>query len=65
LRLQLLPLLQIEYILARRLATSSPDIALTSSMWRAGKEVAIHSAVAWKGVFMRAQEDDNRQSFDT
>ncbi|KAJ7234151.1 guanine nucleotide binding protein, alpha subunit [Mycena rebaudengoi] len=65
LRLQLLPLLQIEDILVRRLATSSPDIAPTSSMWRAGKEVAIHSAVAWKGVFIRAQEDDNRQSFDT
>ncbi|KAJ7274828.1 guanine nucleotide binding protein, alpha subunit [Mycena rebaudengoi] len=68
LRMRLLPLLQIEDVLARRLADpTAPDEGRgspTSPRRRAGKEVAINSNVAWKGVFMRPQ-GEIRESFDT
>ncbi|KAJ7764188.1 guanine nucleotide binding protein, alpha subunit [Mycena maculata] len=70
---RLLPLLQIEDVLAQRLAGPDahnvPDSALTSTHLpmttrrRPGKEVAVNSTVAWKSAFMR--KPTGHESFDT
>ncbi|KAJ7190671.1 guanine nucleotide binding protein, alpha subunit [Mycena pura] len=83
LRMRLLPLLQIEDELTRRLAHPdtheqdraqlTPGTPVSASRTpalfrrRAGKEVAVNSAVAWKHVFMRSPESDDgvRESIDT
>ncbi|KAJ6614408.1 guanine nucleotide binding protein, alpha subunit [Mycena sp. CBHHK59/15] len=56
LRTRLLPLLQMEDVLARRLAL--PDFGHRST-----EEVAVNSTVAWKGAFLPKQAE--RESFDT
>ncbi|KAJ7085616.1 guanine nucleotide binding protein, alpha subunit [Mycena crocata] len=74
LRNRLLPLLQIEDALARRLGAPETRTSLdvppspsSSRMMaprrRAGKEVAVNSTGAWKRAFMR--ETEERESFDT
>ncbi|KAJ6572753.1 guanine nucleotide binding protein, alpha subunit [Mycena vulgaris] len=76
LRARLLPLLQVEDILVRRIATSDgahsctplehagvrPDTP-TGALRRTGKEVAVNSGAAWKRVFMRDQT--GRESVET
>ncbi|KAJ7685901.1 guanine nucleotide binding protein, alpha subunit [Mycena rosella] len=72
LRTRLLPLLQIEDTLERRLSSTDDSRSAdgpanprspTNPARRAGKEVAINSAVAWKKVFMR--DPAGRDSVDT
>ncbi|KAJ7029794.1 guanine nucleotide binding protein, alpha subunit [Mycena alexandri] len=75
LRTRLLPLLDVEDALTRRLATldvdhlhTTPEPArgpLISNIFRrrAGKEIEVNSAVAWKSAFMR--DPGGRESFDT
>ncbi|KAJ7185342.1 guanine nucleotide binding protein, alpha subunit [Mycena filopes] len=71
LRARLVPLLQIETALRRRMAMSESDedrgspttMTPTSVRRRSGKEIAVNSAAAWKSAFMR--DPSARESFDT
>ncbi|KAJ7923616.1 guanine nucleotide binding protein, alpha subunit [Mycena leptocephala] len=70
LRMRLLPLLEVEEILTRRLATledapSTPRPQTLSTIFRRrpGNEVAVNSTVPWKSAFMR--DTYGRESFAT
>ncbi|KAJ6611514.1 guanine nucleotide binding protein, alpha subunit [Mycena sp. CBHHK59/15] len=72
LRIRLLPLLQIEEVLIKRLslpgsteceATERP-MTMISPKKRHSNELAVNSTVAWKGAFTR-MESTGRESFDT
>ncbi|KAJ7717013.1 guanine nucleotide binding protein, alpha subunit [Mycena metata] len=73
LRTRLLPLLQIEDVLRRRMAMpeldsdqgrpATPPTPTTPFRRRAGKEIAVNSTATWKTAFMR--DPSGRESFST